>query len=120
MKNLRFRYFLGFLLLLFVEVIIALFVHDNFIRPYIGDVLVVFVIYAFVRIIFPKGVRNLAIYIFIFALTVELLQLINIVSLLGFSDNRFVSVLAGSVFDIRDIICYGIGCILLYNEDIRK
>ena len=36
-------YFLLTILLFCTEVIIALFVHDNFIRPYFGDVLVVIV-----------------------------------------------------------------------------
>ena len=38
----RWRYFVIFLLLLIIEVLIALYVHDDFIRPYIGDVLVIF------------------------------------------------------------------------------
>ncbi len=43
------RYLSAFFILLTIEVFIALFVHDNFIRPYIGDVLVVIVIYTFIR-----------------------------------------------------------------------
>ena len=36
----RFSYFLIFCSLMAVEVCIALFVHDSFIRPYVGDMLV--------------------------------------------------------------------------------
>ena len=32
---------------------------------------------------------------------------------LGWQDNRFLSVLVGSVFDWKDILCYVAGCILL-------
>ena len=32
-----------------IEVLIALYVHDNFIRPYVGDVLVVILMYCFVK-----------------------------------------------------------------------
>lgn len=46
----RIKYGAAFLLLLCVEVLIALYVHDDFIRPYIGDVLVVGVVYCFLRI----------------------------------------------------------------------
>ena len=49
--------------LLAVEVLIALFVHDNFIRPYIGDVLVTVLVCAFLRIFIPKGVKPLPLYV---------------------------------------------------------
>lgn len=110
------------ILLLLVEIFIALFVHDNFIRPYIGDVLVVVVIYTFVRIFIPEKVSWLPLYIFIFAAFVETLQYFNIIELLGLEDNRFMSILIGSVFDIKDIICYGAGCLILgiYEITDRK
>ncbi len=38
-KQKRLAYLLAFVLLLVVEVCIALFVHDAFVRPYVGDVL---------------------------------------------------------------------------------
>ena len=41
-------------ILLLTEVLIALYVHDAFVRPYIGDVLVVIVIYTFIRIFVPE------------------------------------------------------------------
>lgn len=99
--------------LLAIEVLIALFVHDNFIRPYVGDVLVVIVLYTFIRIFIPERVRLLPGYILCFAVLVEVLQYFRIVEVLGLSDNRFFSVLIGSVFDIKDIICYAVGCILI-------
>ncbi len=99
--------------LLAIEVLIALFVHDNFIRPYVGDIIVVMVIYTFIRMIVPERVRLLPGYILCFAVLVEVLQYFRIVEVLGLSDNRFFSVLIGSVFDVKDIICYAIGCILI-------
>ena len=100
-------------ILLGIEVLIAVFVHDGFVRPYIGDVLVVIVIYCFIRIFIPEKMKMLPIYIFIFAVCVEILQWLHIVDILGLSDNRFMSVLIGGTFDIRDILCYGAGCMLL-------
>ncbi len=111
--NVRIKYLITFLILLFVEVFIALFIHDNFIRPYVGDILVVIVIYMAVRIIFPYKFENLAIYTFLFAVFVELLQLINIVKILGLENNKFLSTLIGSTFDLKDIACYAIGTIIL-------
>lgn len=41
----RIGYAIATVILLLTEVLIALYVHDAFVRPYIGDVLVVIVIY---------------------------------------------------------------------------
>lgn len=106
------------ILILIIEVMIALFVHDKFVRPYIGDVLVTILICAFLRIFISKGVKPLPLYVFIFALGVEVLQYLRIVELLGFSDNRFLSILIGSVFDVKDVVCYGVGCVLFFFGEI--
>lgn len=112
-RKLRIRYALAFVVLLGIEVLIALFVHDAFIRPYVGDVLVVAVLYVAVRIVIPDRCRLLPLYIFLFAAMVECLQYFELVRLLGVADNAFLRVLIGSVFDGKDILCYGAGCILL-------
>lgn len=109
----RAAYIIVTVLLLAVEVCIALFVNDAFIRPYVGDVLVVIVIYTFIRIFIPKGHKLLPLWVFIFATAVEALQYFNIVQLLGLQDNTFMKTLIGSVFDFGDIICYAVGCALL-------
>lgn len=96
-----------------VEVVIACYVHDRFIRPYVGDVLVVVVVYCFVRIWVPQGVRLLPLYVFLFAAGVEVLQYFHLVDLLGAGNNTFLRVVLGSVFDVKDILCYGIGCVFL-------
>ena len=109
----RITYAIITIILLTIEVLIALFIHDNFVRPYIGDVLVVMVIYTFIRIFVPERVRMLPSYILCFAVLVEVLQYFRVVELLGLQDNRFFSVLIGSVFDMKDIICYALGCTLI-------
>jgi hypothetical protein len=96
-------------------------VHDDFIRPYIGDVLIVCVIYCAIRAIFPNKIKMLPIWVFLFAVLVEFMQYIGIVNILGLNENAFFRVLMGSVFDWKDVICYGIGCILLaVHESIRR
>ena len=45
----RIFYIISFLVIFCIEVLIALYVRDNFVRPYIGDVLVVVLVYSFVR-----------------------------------------------------------------------
>ncbi len=113
LRNKRYFYIWITIALLLIEVLIALFVHDAFIRPYIGDVLVVILLYTFLRIFIPEGVRFLPLYIFIFAAGVEVLQYFNFVAILGLQDSTFFRILLGSVFDIQDVICYGVGCLLI-------
>ena len=103
-----------------MEVLIALFVHDRFIRPYIGDVLVVVVIYTFIRIWIPDSVRLLPLYVFLFAAGVEILQYFNIVELLGVQDNVFLRTIIGTSFDVKDILCYAVGCMLVWIPSIKK
>lgn len=118
--NRRVKYLLLFLIFLLIEVMIALFINDRFIRPYIGDVLVVVVIYYFVRIFVPDGFPMLPLFIFLFAAAVEVLQYFNLVDRLGVSGNTFMRILLGSVFDVKDILCYGAGCVILGVIEWRR
>lgn len=108
----RIGYALVTIAIFIIEVLIALFVRDNIIRPYVGDMLVVVLIYTCVRVAFPERPRLLPLYVFLFAVLVEGLQAANLVELLGLAGNRFFSVLIGTTFDIKDIVCYGVGCVL--------
>ena len=119
MKN-RILYSIAFVLLVFVEVIIALFVHDNIIRPYGGDAIVVIVLYCFVRIFVPEKLKLLPFYIFLFAVAVEFGQYFEYVKLLGLHDNKFMRVLLGTSFSWYDILSYAIGCIILACFEIYR
>lgn len=112
-KESRIFYLAATMILLAVEVFIALYVHDSFIRPYVGDVLVVIVLYCFVRIWIPKGWAWLPVFLFLFAAGVEVMQYFQLSKMLGVGDNPFFRIVLGSVFDVKDILCYGVGCILL-------
>lgn len=116
----RSKYCAVFFLLLLVEVLIALFIHDEFIRPYVGDVLVVIVIYCFIRIWVPERCKLLPLYIFLFAATVEGLQYLNLTERLGLEPGTFLAVVVGSVADWKDVLCYAVGCILLGIYEIKK
>lgn len=108
----RKKYAALFAALLLIEVIIALFVHDSFVRPYGGDVLVTLLICAFCRIFLPNGVRFLPMFVFIFALAVEIGQYFDFVALLGLEGSAFFRILLGSTFSAADIVCYAVGCII--------
>lgn len=117
MKKPRLVYAAAFFVLLFVEILIALFVHDDFIRPYIGDVLVTVLICCLCRIIIPKGVSALAIYVFAFATFVEIGQYFELVKLLGLEDNVFLSTVVGTTFSVMDLVCYAVGCIAFWAAE---
>ena len=109
MKNRRFTYLAIFGLLLAVEVCIALYVRDAFIRPYVGDMLVTLLLCCLARVIIPGRVQLLPLYVFAFAACVEIGQYFDMVSLLGLSDNRILSIALGRTFSWPDLICYAVG-----------
>lgn len=111
-KNRRVKYFIGFLISIFIEIIIALFVHDKFVRPYIGDVLVIICIYMLLNVFFDNKIKHLELYIFIFAVVVELMQYFNIMNYFA-NDNKILKIALGSTFDIKDIVCYFVGYIAI-------
>ncbi len=117
MKKTRLIYAGVFLALLAAVVFIALFVNDSFVRPYFGDVLIVGVICAFLRIFLPDKIRFLPLFTAAFAVVVEILQYFDFVNLLGLADNTFLSIALGRTFDIKDIICYIVGGLLFYSAE---
>lgn len=112
-RKYRIKYSVAFIVLLIIEVFIALYVHDNFVRPYIGDVLVVIVLYTAIRVIIPEKYALLPLYLFVFAVGVEFLQYFKLVQVLGLQNNTFFRIILGSTFDWKDILCYGVGCAIL-------
>ena len=117
MKKQRITYASVFILIFLIEVYIALYVHDDFIRPYIGDVLVTMLICSFCRIFLPKGIRLLPVYVLIFAVLVETAQYFNVITLLGLQDNPLACTIIGTSFSHIDLVCYAVGCLLFWVAD---
>lgn len=105
-------YFGLFILLLIIEVLIAMYVRDRFIRPYIGDVLVVMLIYCFVKSFIEIKPIIAAVLVLLFAIGVEFLQYANAVERLGLQDNKIARVVIGSSFEWMDILCYIVGIVI--------
>lgn len=113
-------YFLIFLMLLWFEVLIALFMHGNFIRIYVGDFLVVILIYCFIRSFIEIGIVPSILATLLFAYAVELGQYFSIVNHLGLQDNRIATTLIGNAFEWQDVLAYTLGgLIVLLIEHIR-
>ena len=112
MRQKRLLNFALFLTLLNIEVLIALFVHDNFIRPYVGDMLVVVVVYFFLRVFVPEKYPWLPAAVFAFAVAVEFSQYFCLTDRFEIT-NPILRTILGSVYDLTDILCYGVGCAFL-------
>ncbi len=111
----RIPYICGFLLLTLTEVLIALFIHGGFVRNYLGDVIVVWVVYCFVQAIAGGRLNGYitAAGVMIFAFIIEFLQKINIVDLLGLGGIKFFRTLIGTSFSPVDLICYAAGSAII-------
>lgn len=109
------KYFVWALALLGVELLIAtVFSRIGFIRGYIGDVLVVILLYYLVlSFVKEKHKKKLIGGIFVFAVTVEVLQYLGVATYLGFDKGSLGYILLGNHFSWGDIISYGVGCLFL-------
>ena len=109
----RLKYLLLTIFLFLIELAIALFVQDRIIRPFVGDTLVVCLIYCFLRIFFQAESWKIALGVLLFAFTIEILQYFDYVKLLGLENNRILSVAMGRSFAWEDFIAYFGGFLLI-------
>lgn len=112
------KFFILTILIFIIEVLIALYVKDNFIRPYVGDVLVVLLLFCFFKTFLKFSVFSIALFVLCFSYLIEILQYINIVQKLGLDHSKTAKVLIGTSFSWLDLVCYSIGfsIILLFEK----
>lgn len=94
-----------------------MFVNDKIIRPYVGDVLVVIMIYYFVRSFIQTRPVYLVIGVLLFAYAIEAGQYFQLVEVLGLQDNKLMRIIIGSSFSWGDILAYTIGGTICYLID---
>ncbi len=119
-RNERIGWAIAFGVLLVIEVLIALFVKDNYIRPYGGDILVVILLHCLVRILRPRGILLLPLWVFLLAAGVELLQLLRFIDWIGLGENALAKILFGTTFSVIDLICYLVGCLLCAAFEVLR
>jgi len=119
MLKFKLKYFILAAILFLIEVLIALFIHDNFIRPFVGDVLVVILIYCFVKSFFNLPVIITAIAVLLFSYLIEVLQYFKIVNILGLQNFNLARVVIGTSFEWTDLLAYtlGIGLVVLFDKN---
>ena len=119
--NFNKNYFFLTIAVFSVEVLIALFVKDTLIRPFIGDVLAVVLIYCFLRIFLNTNYRKIAVGVLFFAFLIETLQYFDYVKLLGLENNRILSVAMGRTFEWLDFAAYFVGfLVIILTESFLK
>lgn len=96
-------------ILFLVEVFIALYVRDSFVRPFMGDVLVVMLIYSFLRTFWANTGTRLILSVCLFAFLVEFSQYFDPVGRLGLEQHRVIAVLWGRTFSWLDLLAYLVG-----------
>ncbi len=101
------------IILFLIELYIALYVDDNFVRPYLGDVLVVILIYAMVRTCFKVSIVTTALGVLIFSFCIEILQYFKIVEILGLGSSAFARTVIGTTFAWEDLVAYSVGIVIL-------
>ena len=115
------KYLFLTIILFSIEVLIALYVKDSLIRPFVGDVLVVCLIYCFLRIFLNFSHWKIAPGVLVFACLIEISQYFDLVKLLGFENNRVISIVLGRTFEWADFAAYFAGFLLiLFFEKIRQ
>jgi hypothetical protein len=116
------RYFCAFAILLATEVVIATQARGGFVRGWVGDTLVVVLIYCLAKSLVGNAPKLLWLYILAFAVAVEVGQHFDLAERLGLGGNRLAQVILGSTFDPVDIACYSIGCLGIWGFEavLRK
>lgn len=107
-------YFILTLLLFGAEVFIGAYMHDSFIRPHGGDLLIVILIYCFLQAFIQLPVLPTCIGVLLYAYLIETGQYFHILNLLGRQNSKFAAILLGTTFSWMDMLCYTIGIAVVY------
>ena len=112
LKTTKIRFHLGYfllsLLLFLIEIAIAKYV-TGWIRSYLGDVLVIMLIYSAVMTIIKLNKKVVVLLTLILAFAIEFSQYFKLAELLGFEKGSIAYIVLGKTFSVEDLICYLVG-----------
>ena len=116
------KYIVLTLLLLIIEIAIAVFIHDQFIRPFFGDFLAVIFVYCGLRI-FNQNILKTALISLLIAYIIEILQYFKFIEITGLIKYKVLAILIGNSFSWLDILAYSLGFVfilLIENFEILR
>lgn len=117
----RLNYAIATLAIFLIEVLIARYVRDAFIRPYGGDVLAVALVYMGLRAVTTLQVRPAILIALAIAFGVEVAQALDLITALGLEDNKLFRTVLGTSFSWGDMAAYVAGAMMvLIVEQARK
>ncbi|WP_167597612.1 DUF2809 domain-containing protein [Leeuwenhoekiella sp. ZYFB001] len=102
-------YFLIFLFLLGVEIAIATYLKTGFIRAYLGDLLVVILLYCLLMSTLKPSVKTGLVLTLAIAFVIELLQLIDLTRFFPQEYKQLAILVLGSQFSWLDLLMYLLG-----------
>lgn len=105
------------LMVLFVEVAIEHFFKTGFIRFFIGDFFILWLLYFAMRTILDSTKKGILIGVLSFAFFIEFLQLVELPERMGW-EGRFSNLILGSSFDPLDLLAYILGGLSVYCFDL--
>ena len=116
----KINYFIIFIIILLLEILIASYVKDGFIRYTFGDFLATILLFSFFKsFINIKSIYIAIITIFI-AFSIEFFQLLNILNYINPNNNKIIAIILGSHFSFHDLVAYTFGVItaLIIDKNI--
>jgi len=106
-----------FMSFIFCALIVAFFEGNLLIRGFIGDVIVIILLYTFIKSFKDVNTKKLSIFVFFLSWFIEISQYFKFIEFIGLSNYRMARVVLGTTFDSKDLIAYTIGVIVIYLFD---
>lgn len=116
--KLNFKYFTLTAIIFLVEVYLALYVRDQIFRPFVGDLLVVVLIYCSLRFFWDEQSKKLILAVCLFAFTIEFIQYFDPIGHFGLAHHKTLSIVVGRTFSWLDLLAYSVGS--LANLGLRR
>tara|TARA_R100000479_G_scaffold21607_1_gene8165 strand:+ start:24217 stop:24549 length:333 start_codon:yes stop_codon:yes gene_type:complete len=91
-------------------VLITIFYFNPFIRGFVGDILVVILIFSFIKTFICVSSKKVLLATLLFAFGIEFLQLFEITKHLNIQ-SKLIKTILGTSFEYTDFIAYIIGCV---------
>ncbi|WP_033959034.1 DUF2809 domain-containing protein [Psychroserpens jangbogonensis] len=107
------------IIILLLEICIAAFLTEGFIRHTFGDFLAVILLYCGIRTFIEANPIYIAISVLAFAFIIEFAQLYNMLDYLNLRQYKLVTIILGSTFHVSDLVAYAFGTITILLIDLK-
>ncbi len=112
------KYFFLSIGLFLCELSIELYAHDNFIRPYFGDYLVVILLYCIIRSFLKVKTLAACLFVLSFSFFLEFAQYFELLELFNLKEVYWAKILLGNSFSVWDLLAYFLGVLTIYPLEI--